>query len=85
MSNWTDTPFTRCSTAAFPLLVDAHGRLYGLAAPKASDLAHRIALLMEQVIDLSGEVEAYANKWCGGHMGQLGNKLREATAEYNAI
>jgi hypothetical protein len=55
------------------------------AAPRASDLATRIAALLESVIDLAGDVQAYGNKWCGGTMGELATKLREATREYDSI
>lgn len=42
-----DTPLTRCSAAALPLLIRAHDELTNLAAPRASDLSHRIGLLLE--------------------------------------
>lgn len=82
---WTDTPLTRCSAAAFPLLIKAHDSLHGVAAPQASRLADKIADLMDAAIQLAGEVEAYGNKWDGGTMGDLAVALRDATSEFNRI
>jgi hypothetical protein len=82
---WADTPATRCSVAALPLLVEAHTRLHGVAAPHASRIAERIGALLDSIIDVAGDVEAYGNKWCAGDMGELARRVREATREYNAI
>lgn len=82
---WINTPLTRCSAAALPLLIEAHGYLSGVAAPQASRLADKISDLLQEVIDLAGDVEAYGNKWDGGTMGDLAAQIREATKEYNSI
>ena len=82
---WEDTPLTRCSAAALPLLIEAHGRLYGIAAPQASRIADRIAALMEEIIEVGAEVEYYGNKWCESAMADLAAKIRNATYEYNRI
>ena len=82
---WIDTPLTRCSAAALPLLIEAHGQLYGLAAPQASRIADKIAALLEEIIEVAGDIEVYGNKWNGGIMGDLAAGIREATKEYNAI
>ena len=78
---WADSPLTRCASASLPLLIEAHTRLYGLAAPQASRIADRIGHAMAELIDIAGEVEAYGNKWCGGDIGELAESLRNATAE----
>jgi hypothetical protein len=85
MNTWTDTPLTRCAAAALPLLITAHGELHGVAAPRASALADRIGAAMALLIDIAGDVEAYGNRWTGGEIGELAEKLRAATAEYNGI
>ncbi len=82
---WADTPLTRCATASLPLLVEAHTRLYGIAAPRASRIADRIARALEELIEVAGEVEGYGNTWCGGEMGELAAKIRAATKEYNFV
>lgn len=82
---YSDSPLTRSATAVLPLLIEAHGRLYGLAAPKASRLADRIGDALATLIDIAGDVEAYGNKWCGGDMERLATQLREATREYHGV
>lgn len=82
---WIDTPLTRCSAAALPLVIEAHGILHGLAAPQASRIAEKISALLEGIIDVAGDIEAYGNKWTGGRTGELAALIREATREYNAI
>ena len=82
---WADTPLTRCAAASLPLLIEAHTRLHGVAAPQASRIADRIAAAMADLIDIAGEVEAYGNKWCDGDMGKLAESLRNATAEFNKV
>ena len=81
-NTWPYTPLTRSAAAALPVLIDAHAILHGYS-PKASRISDRIANLLEQIIDCTGDVEAYANKWSGG-MG-LADRAREATREYDAI
>lgn len=85
MTTWTDTPLTRCATAALPLLIEAQDLLHGVAAPKAGAIAERISNALALLIDIAGDVEAYGNRWTGGEIGELAEKLRAATAEYNVI
>lgn len=82
---WEDTPLTRCAAGALPLLIEAHGRLYGIAAPQASRIADRIAALLEEIIECGAEIECYGNKWCESAMSDLAAKLRAACYEYNKI
>ena len=85
MNTWTDTPLTRSAVAALPVLIDAHAYLHGLASSHASSISDRIANLLEQIIECTGDVEAYGSKWCGGTMGGIADRAREATREYDAI
>ena len=86
MSNtWDDTPLTRCATAALPVLIDAHSLFHGLAAPKATRIAERIATLLEQIIDCAGDVQAYGNSWTGGGGRELADRAAAATAEYDGV
>ena len=85
MTTHIDNPLTRSAAAVLPLLIEAHDRLYGLAAPQASRIADRIANALAELIDIGGEVEAYGNKWEGGRMGKLAAEIRTATAGYNQI
>ena len=80
-----DCPLTRCASAAMPHLLEARDRLHSLAAPKAGRIAERIDDLLEQIIHLAGDVEAYGNTWTGGDMERIATSCREATAEYNGI
>lgn len=82
---WADSPLTRCAAASLPLLIEAHGKLHGVAAPQASHLSQQIANLLWELIEVAGSVEAYGNKWADGDIGELARKIREATAEFNRI
>ena len=84
-NTWDDTPLTRSAAAALPVLIEAHAVLHGLAAPKASRIADRIAALLEQIIECAGDVQAYGNTWCGGEMGEIADRAFEATREYEGI
>jgi len=85
-NTWDNTPLTRGATAALPVLIDAHAYFYGLAAPKASRIAERIAGLLEQIIDCAGDVQAYGNScWTGGRGRELADRAHEATSEYDKI
>ena len=84
-NTWDDTPLTRCATAALPVLIDAHSLLHGIAAPKATRIAERIAGLLEQIIDCAGDVQAYGNTWIGGGGRELADRAFAATAEYDGI
>ena len=80
-----DSPLTRCSAAALPLIIQAHDVLHSLAAPKASKLADRISALLEEIINVAGDVAAYGNSWVGGDMGKIADSIRLATKDYNDI
>lgn len=84
-SPWEDTPLTRCAAASLPLLIEAHGRMHGIAAPQATRIAERISALLAEIIEVSAEVECYGAKWCESAMSDLSVKLREANYEYNRI
>ena len=80
-----DYPINTCSLAALPLLIQARDRLDKLAAPQASGIAYEIGLLLEQIIELAGVVEAYGNKWTGGEIGKIADKLNAATIAYHGV
>ena len=79
------TPLTRSAVAALPVLIDARAYLREIAAPQATRIADRIAALLEQIVDLTGDVQAYCNKWHGDKDSELAHRAREATCEYDSI
>jgi len=75
-------PIDTIPTAVLPLLIEARKILRPLASPRARNLEYEINAVLEQIIQVATDVEAYGNKWCSGRMGELADKIRDATREW---
>ena len=75
-------PIDTIPPTVLPLLIEARKILRPLGAPKACRLEADITAALEQLINVATDVEAYGNKWCGGSMGELADKIRDATREW---
>lgn len=76
---WIGSPMEQAARSVFPLLIEADHVLYGLAAPRASELSQRVSAVLETVTDLAGDIEAYGNTWSGGGLGGIALRINTAT------